>query len=47
MFSKQKAVTHSKNQIPFTVQQSKSHTTGSISVILLHYQAHHVKSGVQ
>jgi len=35
MFPKQKAVTLNKNQIPFTVQQSESHTTGSISVISL------------
>jgi len=46
-FSKQKATTLNKNQIPFTVQQSESHTTGSISVISLYYQAHNFNSGVQ
>jgi hypothetical protein len=47
VFSKQKAVTHNKNQIPLTVQQSESHTTGSVSVISLYYQAHHFNSGVK
>ena len=46
MFSKQKAVTQ-QNQIPFTVQQSESHTIGSISVISPYYQVHHFNSEVQ
>jgi len=46
-FSKQKAATLNKNQIPFTVQQSESHTTGSISVISLYYEAHNFNSGAQ
>ena len=47
VFSKQKAVSLDKNEIPFTVQQSESHTTGSVSVISLYYQAHNFNSGVQ
>jgi uncharacterized protein YueI len=46
VFFKQKVATHNKNHIPFTVQQSESHTTGSISVISLYYQAHHFNSAV-
>jgi hypothetical protein len=47
LFLKQKAVALNKNQIPFTVQQSESHTTGSISVISLIHQSQHFSSGVK